>query len=84
MIRIGKTKCTSEKGLLADRSEHGAFNSFNYASTAKGWGARMAFKDNKPSFGVAKQRKLKVINELHHLKDACHFSFHFARKDYYI
>ena len=33
----------------------------------------MAFEDSKPSFVVAKQRKRKVVNEIHHLKDACHF-----------
>ena len=41
----------------------------------------MTFKDSKPSSEVAKQQKLKVLPELHHLEDACHFCIHFARKD---
>ena len=40
----------------------------------------MAFKDSKPSSEVAQQQKLKVLNELHHLEDACHFWIHFARE----
>ena len=41
----------------------------------------MAFKDSKPFSEVAQQQKLKVLNELHHLEDACHFCIHFARED---